>query len=318
MLETEVYYAKKGHNQVIAYRNKQNLPIFINIGNGDYAPRIDNIIIPNQSYIIEKVIKNLYQYEIYKKCTQKVGVKLEHIWKPLLDQNIQDELDFNEYEKCAAKRDLGILVQMLQDALMYIEPTEDGLKCCGHKLRELLILSCSNVESKFKQYQFGDNERTRDYIKLLDYVDLSKYKLSLVGYINKHKSVPFFDWKKSSPTQSLPWFDAYTKIKHGQQDSMCLATLENCIDAVAANIIMYVIRYSPYTLYRETDVCSNLVSSFLGIGIEKTEDIYLPEINAEKEISGAFFHPIRFSNGETITNDYLPRIEPFETEKLSK
>ena len=63
----------------------------------------------------------------------EIGVKYKHIWKPLMQNNIEKELDFSVQEAYRAKRDLGILVQKLQEILLFIEPSNEGLKAYSHK-----------------------------------------------------------------------------------------------------------------------------------------------------------------------------------------
>lgn len=60
----------------------------------------------------------------------------------------------------------------------------------------------------------------------------------------------------------MPWYDGYNKTKHNKTDYFSEASLEKCINAIAANIIMFCVRYSPYALIEEHDLCSNLVNEY--------------------------------------------------------
>ena len=60
----------------------------------------------------------------------------------------------------------------------------------------------------------------------------------------------------------MPWYDGYNKTKHNKTDYFSEASLENCINAIAATIIMFCVRYSPYALIEEHDLCSNLVNEY--------------------------------------------------------
>ena len=232
-------------------------------------------------------------------------------------QNLEQELDYSIPELCRAKRDSGILIQKLQDILLYVEPSPEGLKTYSHKIRELLILACTEVESSFKSYNFGKNKNTEDYSKILKYVNLAKHKMSLVGYTNPHKCCPFEKWNTVQSTKSLPWYEAYNQVKHDKEKNFHQATLENCINAIAANVIMFAIRYSPMMLYNENDVCSNLVRNSLDFRIEDTEDFYIPIFEGKRSYSGAFSQNYSFPNGQIVEKVYDQRILiPFEEREI--
>lgn len=306
-MKTDVYFAQKENRLLIAYKNAKEQNVFLQILKANFAPSLEGILICDPTYDIKKVISNTFEFPEPKPQNMEIGVKIKHIWKPFLD-NIEKELDFTISDLCHAKRDLGILIQKLQDILLYVEPSSEGLKTYSHKIRELLILSCTELESSFKAYKFGKNMGMNDYIKILDFVDLSKHKLSLVGYANPYKCCPFKNWDKKEPTKSLKWYDAYNQVKHNKSDSFHLANLENCIDAIAANIVLFAIRYSPATLYNENDVCSNLVRSSLDFRLEESKDFYIPVFEGVKGYTGAFSQSQIFPNGQVIEHSYDQRI----------
>lgn len=302
-MKTDVYFARDKDFGLIAYENAKQQNVFLQIAAVDYAPQIYNILICDKQYNIKKVIENAFQYTIMEVKNIEIGWKFKHIWKPLLNVHIEKELDITQIELFHAKRDLGILIQKMQEILLFVEPSKEGLKAYSHKIRELLFLACSDLESTLKKYKFGKNERMKDYIEILKFVDLTKYKISLVGYANPFKCCPFGNWNECEPTKSLPWYDAYNKIKHNREDNFHFATLENCINAIAANLIMFAIRFSPPTLYNENDVCSNLARSSLDYKIENSRDFYIPVFEGRKSYQGAFGVSYPFKNGEHI--DYV-------------
>ena len=315
-MKTDVYFSQKENRLLIAYQNEKDQKVFLQILKANFAPSLEGILICDPTYDIKKVISNAFEFPVPKPRNMEIGVKIRHIWKPFLD-NIEKKLDFTISDLCQAKRDLGILIQKLQDILLYVEPSSEGLKTYSHKIRELLILSCTELESSFKAYKFGKNMGMNDYIKILDFVDLSKHKLSLVGYANPYKCCPFKNWDKKEPTKSLKWYDAYNQVKHNKSDSFHLANLENCIEAIAANIVLFAIRYSPAMLYNENDVCSNLVRNSLDFRLEENEDFYIPIFEGERTYSGAFTQNFTFPNGEIISNIYDKRIQiPFTERPL--
>lgn len=292
---------------LISYQNDKKQNVFLQILRANYAPSLEGILICDSIYSIKSVITNCFEFPSPDVKKMEIGIKRKHIWKPFLE-NIQKELDFTTANLCRSKRDLGILIQKLQEILLFVEPSPEGLKTYSHKIRELLILACTELESSFKFYNLGNNEKTSDYVKILAMVDLGKHHLSLVGYTNPYKCSPFQNWNDQNPTRSLPWYDAYNQVKHHKDSSFHLATLENCINAIAANIIMFAIRYSPGMLYNENDVCSNLVRSSLDLRVEDSQDFYIPVFEGIRSYSGAFSQSIDFPNKTKIEDVYDQRI----------
>jgi len=316
-MKTDVYFAKKDGMLLIAYENSKKQNVFLQVLYADYAPQIRAQLICDNNYNIEKIIQNAYEYPIIKKENMEIGVKYKHIWKPLMQNNIEKELDFTVAEAYRAKRDLGLLVQKLQELLLFVEPSKEGLKAYSHKARELLFLACSDLESSLKKYNFGKNERMNDYVKLTDYIDLTKYKLSLIGYANPYKCCPFENWKPEEPSKSILWYYAYNQLKHNIDKNFHLATLENCINAIAANIILFAVRYSPRYLYEKDDVCSNLIKSSLDYRVENSMDFYIPIIEGKRSYTGAFSVPFNFHNGQVVENTYdISEIKPFAEKEL--
>ena len=306
-MRTDVYFSKKDGMLLIAYQNEKRQNVFLQVLYADYAPQLRAHLICDTCYGIEDVIQNYYEYPIVdKREGMEIGIKYRHIWKPLMLNHIETELDFSVAEAYRAKRDLGILVQKLQEILLFVEPSPEGLKSYSHKARELLFLACSDLECSLKKYHFDRNQRMKNYIKLMEYIDLTKYKLSLVGYANPYKCCPFENWNKDEPSKSIAWYDAYNQIKHNIDANFHLATLENCINAIAANIILFAVRYSPRYLYEKDDVCSNMIKSSLDYRIENSMDFYIPIFEGERSYSGAFPIPIpyQFHNGKVIQNSY--------------
>ncbi len=316
-MKTDVYFAKDNNKLLVAYTNTKKQNVFLQVLRADYAPSLSGILICDSTYTIEDMITNAFEFSKFDNKNMEIGIKSKHIWKPFIQQDVEKELDYSIPELCRAKRDLGILIQKLQDILLYVEPSSEGLKTYSHKIRELLILACTEVESSFKSYNFGNNKKTEDYIEILKYVNLAKHKISLVGYTNPYKCCPFENWNVAQPTKSLPWYEAYNLVKHDKEKNFHLATLENCINAIAANVIMFAIRYSPMMLYNENDVCSNLVRNSLDFRMENTEDFYIPVFEGKRSYSGAFSQSYTFPNGQIVEKVYDQRILiPFKEREI--
>ena len=95
-------------------------------------------------------------------------------------------------------------------------------------------------------------------------------------------------------TESLSWYDGYNTTKHNKADYYSKATLENCINVIVANIIMFCIRYSPYALIEENDICSNLLNEYFSVELVNPDiaSFYIPAIKSFSMASVAFSAPL--------------------------
>jgi hypothetical protein len=265
---------------------------------------------------IPEILVNYYETNTIKICEIEIGKAYLNIWKPGLNNpSIPEQLGYNAIQKNRAKRDLSILVQKLQEILLYVEPTKEGLSSYSHKTRELLLLASTEVENCLRQYISdcnADRAKTKDYVNILDKIDLKKYKITFNGYSEVFSCKPFELWNKEQPTQSIVWYDAYNKTKHNKDKYFNLATLENVLYAVAACVVMFCIRYSPHAVYSENDFYSNLIRNFIDVSILdiKETDIYIPKITATKGYSGVYSRSKNFINGKCINDIYdIPKFE---------
>lgn len=140
---------------------------------------------------------------------------------------------------------LVILLKKLEDLFEVIEPNDDNLLVYGHKIREILLLACMEVESscsavlKENQYSKKGFFTSNDYIKLKEVMFLDAYELSLQSYPRFPVFSPFRDWNIEKPTESLVWYKAYNETKHDREGNLKYATLENAVYAVGAVVIMF-------------------------------------------------------------------------------
>lgn len=137
----------------------------------------------------------------------------------------------------------------LSDLFNYIEPSQINLKAYGHKIRELLILACTEVEYLLLKvlvengYTVKTIYNTKDYIKCRDILKLDKFEVILIQYPQLKKFQPFLGWDDSSPTKSLAWYDAYNSVKHNRGDNIQEANLEHLLDSISALHILLQSQY---------------------------------------------------------------------------
>ena len=185
----------------------------------------------------------------------------------------------------------------LDNLFNFIEPVELNLKTYSHKIRELLILTCTEVEYLLlktltengydQKYQYS----TKDYIRCNDLLKLNQYEVKLIQYSDLKKFSPFKNWDTDKPTKSIPWYNAYNQVKHNRNDNMPHANLEHLLDAVSAIHILLQAQYG-----------KGIFEKFLGHAENKSICTTLEFPNWElKNITAPFLHnsyPVEIEWGE--------------------
>jgi hypothetical protein len=222
----------------------------------------------------------------FKNC---IGEVVAGVWRPGLyyQDEVHQALKTDEYEQKSAEQALKILVEKLEQILEYVEPVGSGLLTYGHKIRELLIQACTEVENSWQQYMrlAGKNPKgnysTEDYFELCAPLFLKEFEISLNAYKHTPAFRPFNGWSQPNTSQSLPWYQGYNKTKHDRNTYFAKATLENCIFAVAANIVMYCVRYSPYRLFDGGGSFSAILSQIFKVRLINPDPatFYLPKMS---------------------------------------
>jgi hypothetical protein len=137
----------------------------------------------------------------------------------------------------------------LDDLLYVVEPSVTNFDTYGHKIRELLILACTEVEYLLLRvlmengYPQKKTYNTTDYIQCLPILKLNEYRVLLGQYPNLKKFEPFSNWNTQSTTQSLEWYDAYNSVKHNRGGSLKNANFKHLLDAIAAIHILLEAQY---------------------------------------------------------------------------
>jgi hypothetical protein len=218
----------------------------------------------------------------------EVGNVIAAVWR--LGLYFQSEtlqaLEGSETDVRSAEQALRMLVERLDELLLYVEPSANGLASYSHKTRELLILACTEAENQMKRYltlanyhREGDLN-TRDYVRLAPKLYLSEYVIALKPYQDVESLKPFRGWEAARPTQSLPWYDAYNKTKHDRTSHFSEATLANCLAAVAANVVLFCTRWSPFFLIDGSGPLSSLVNQLFKIELRDPDvtSFYVPKV----------------------------------------
>ncbi len=153
---------------------------------------------------------------------------------------------------------LAALIAQLQRICQTIHPEGANLDSYGHDSRNLLILACTEVEAHWRGVLQANgattaNNRfaTNDYVKLCGPLHLHEYSLVFHHYPWLAPEKPFAGWLNSrSPTQDLPWYDAYNLVKHDRELNFAKATLKHAFQAVTACAVMMLAQYGNENMLR--------------------------------------------------------------------
>jgi len=99
-------------------------------------------------------VKHTFGAENIEQPNLDVGLTVEGIWRPGLyyDNEMLQGLGEAQISLRLAEQALLLLIQRLDELLLFVEPTTQSLQTYSHKARELLILACTEVEAQWKHY----------------------------------------------------------------------------------------------------------------------------------------------------------------------
>ena len=156
---------------------------------------------------------------------------------------------------------LTSLVHKLLEISQVVEPCEENLQVYGHKLRECILIAAMEVESHWKSvlvsngYEDG-RLNTNDYFKTMEPLKLHEYSIKFVKFPKLKKISPFREWKVSSPTQSLKFYNSYNKIKHDREKMFHLSTVDSAFGSFAAVVILAVSQFGWSNIFRRNSILS--------------------------------------------------------------
>src|SRR5262249_10923439 len=221
----------------------------------------------------------------------------EGVWRPGLyyDKDVLQGLVATEPDLRLAEQSLLLLIERLDQILLFVEPTEQSLATHSHKARELLILACTEVEAQWKHYlQRGGVTPPKagftmnEYVKLCGPLHLEEYEVTLPRYDGVPPARPFSGWSAAAPTQTIPWYEAYNKTKHDRKAHFAAATLLACIQAIAANIVLFSVRFGPFRLYQGGGMLSALFNPTFTVALRGCDprSFYIPEVDLKSRHEG--------------------------------
>lgn len=273
-----------------AYETASHFVHFYGRADGLYIISPGLTVIEHKTGSLEDWVRKTFGASCIHEMKNEVGHTVGGIWRPGLyfPNEILNGLNLSQNEQRSSEQALRILIERLDDLLLYIEPDGPGLESFGHKTRELLILASTEVENQWTALlrkssiyrSLTRNLTTQDYVKLLYPAFLSEYQGKLRNYDTVTPVMPFGKWNPSRPTQSLSWYDSYNKTKHDRTSHFSRATLRNAIEAVTADLVLFCVRCGPIQLLNEPKTLSSIVNQTFEITLAKADpsSFYVPLI----------------------------------------
>ena len=191
------------------------------------------------------------------------------------------------------------LYEYFQDISKYVEPLTANINVFGNKIRELLILTCTEVETNLRAIldencgKKGSRYTTKDYIKLKKPLRLDDWSVELRDYPELGVFSPFKSWQITDPTKSLSWYEGYNAVKHHREVEFAQASLRNVINALAAVHVLQAAQWGPEIYDR---MFGNLRSPFMVTQIPTFAlgDLYVPTLDDHESLEPTRFfdrHP---------------------------
>ncbi|WP_343928455.1 hypothetical protein [Pigmentiphaga daeguensis] len=130
-----------------------------------------------------------------------------------------------------------LLQEDILDLFSYVEPSDVNLNTYSHRIQQLLIRACIEVEANFTAIfldnGFGDNDtrfNINDYKLVNTSHRLSSFQVRIPGWTgNRGTRRPFLAWVEEDGR--LDWYRAYNKAKHNRHENFHLATFDALLDA---------------------------------------------------------------------------------------
>lgn len=214
---------------------------------------------PENYVVTEEMIHDSISYHINKnqhveneKVTKTIKVNDAGSYFPRINRNEPGltEHQINSKERADEIRSFDNILSSLIETFRTIEPEPANLNTYGNRIREQLIVACTEVEYLLKRTVVENgrepkrkNYTTADYFWCFSVQKLNDYEVRLPSYPSLGSFNPFKNWSSPEYTKSLDWYDAYNKVKHDRGNTKHLATLGALINSIAAIHILLEAQY---------------------------------------------------------------------------
>lgn len=155
-----------------------------------------------------------------------------------------------------AARHFSTLVDELDEILKTVEPAAENFKTFGNRIRNLLILACTESENQMRAVlrenglagggPTKDRYTTNHFVKLQNPMRLGEYgvRFSEMPWLGVFR--PFQLWNEVDPTKTIDWYERYNASKHDRSANMSRANLMSVFQALSALWILITAQYGPH------------------------------------------------------------------------
>lgn len=130
-----------------------------------------------------------------------------------------------------------MLEKRFMDSIEFVELHEDNFNAFSNGYALLLQAIGAELDTVFKEFcgfNTADRKTIADYAQyiLSSIPDIINQKIGVQEYDIEIQ--PFMNWSVNQPAQTLPWWGAFTDIKHNRFDRLQQAKQENVLNILGA------------------------------------------------------------------------------------
>ena len=146
----------------------------------------------------------------------------------------RDALFLPEAERKSMIMAARLIIDDFERLFEFIEPHTSNENVFSHRIYELLLRTCTEVESCCKGILIANGHAANnmeDYKKIEQATHLSGYTVRYSNWFPSYYSIqPFASWTTGG---SLSWYKAYNDLKHNRWQNFTLANLKNLLNAIS-------------------------------------------------------------------------------------
>ena len=174
-----------------------------------------------------------------------------------------------------------LIIDDFERLFEFIEPHASNENVFSHRIYELLLRTCTEVESCCKGILVANGHAAKnmeDYKKIEQSSHLSGYTVDYSNWLpEKYTAQPFSNWAIGG---TLPWYKAYNDVKHDRCQNFSLASLKNLLDAICGLLCV--------------------IHSQIGDSVQEVfeSNIYFSSLAPEVSVRSFIINPYRFPDVE--------------------
>lgn len=200
----------------------------------------------------------------------------------------RDALFLPEAERKSMLMAARLIIDDFERLFEYVEPHTNNENAFSHRIYELLLRACTEVESCCKRILIANGyaaNNMNDYKKIEQATHLSGYTVLYSNWLPSQYTVhPFANWATGG---SLPWYQAYNDVKHNRSQQFHLASLKNLLDSICGLLC--------------------IIHSQIGDSVQRVfqSNVYFSALNDDKVTVRSFtITPYQFSDSEKYDFDW--------------